>query len=188
MLKYLSVESNLIVSCFCLHYQLLKSKTGRPERSSQPCNQTIHSPSKCEQTPPNISNRGQKSKCAAGKTSVKKSDSSCDQRLQTSWKEVQRPLSPADSVMLVHLSPSEFVPEDDFKDGEKVYAGAKFSEPPSPSVLPKPPRHWVGENTHQYATDGREQMTSHLKSLLKVPDKPWWLHLVTTNHNLKNYY
>ncbi|XP_062406796.1 proline-rich nuclear receptor coactivator 1 [Sardina pilchardus] len=153
--------------------ELLKSKTGRPERSSQLGNQTIYGPSKCEQPPPNVSNRGQKSRCsAAGKTSVKKSDNSCHQRPQSSSKEVKKPFSIADNISLVNLCQPEFVPEDSLKDGEKVYAGAKFSEPPSPSVLPKPPSHWVGENAPPCAGDGREQMTSHLKSLLKVPDKP----------------
>lgn len=152
--------------------ELLKSKTGRPERASQLSNQTNHGPSKCEQTPQNVTNRAQKSKCssAAVKASSKKSENS-RQRLQSGCKEVKKPLSPADNIRLVNLCQSACVLEDSPKDGEKVYAGAKFSEPPSPSVLPKPPSHWVGDGTPQCRSDGREQMTSHLKSLLKVPDK-----------------
>lgn len=88
----------------------------------------------------------------------------------TSLQEQKKPLHPNNNAKVVNMLPPEASPEC-LKDGDKVYAGAKFSEPPSPSVLPKPPSHWVGENEPQHSSQSREQMSVHLKSLLKVQDQ-----------------
>jgi len=66
--------------------------------------------------------------------------------------------SPAASLRQTNQSPSS-----------PGYAGAKFSEAPSPKVLPKPPIHWVdaGSALLSSASPCRE-MTDALKGLLKV--------------------
>lgn len=45
-----------------------------------------------------------------------------------------------------------------------AYAGPKFSEPPSPNLLPKPPSHWMNFGDF----DSHDSMSSQLKEMLKV--------------------
>lgn len=57
-----------------------------------------------------------------------------------------------------------------------LYAGAKFSEPPLPTELPKPPSHWMKsitknnfvEAANSFSGESCAQMTNNLKVLLKV--------------------
>lgn len=100
----------------------------------------------------------------------KKNDNSGSPNKPSPLREQKKPLAASNSAEIVNTQPAEAAPEY-LKDGDKVYAGAKFSEPPSPSVLPKPPSHWVGDSAPQRSDRSREQMTVHLKSLLKVQDQ-----------------
>uniref|UniRef100_A0A3B4UR21 Proline-rich nuclear receptor coactivator 1 n=1 Tax=Seriola dumerili TaxID=41447 RepID=A0A3B4UR21_SERDU len=123
-----------------------------------------------EQLTQNVNSRSQKPKqdqTAAASHAAKKKDRSSPNKPPP--REQKKPLHASNNLKTVSAAPAETAPEY-LKDGEKVYAGAKFSEPPSPSVLPKPPSHWVGENEPQLSNQSREQMTVHLKSLLKVQD------------------
>ena len=52
-------------------------------------------------------------------------------------------------------------------DGSVPYAGAKFSSPPPPSVLPKPPSHWIASPIHNFDMDVAA-MSKHLRMLLRV--------------------
>lgn len=61
---------------------------------------------------------------------------------------------------------------------ENNYAGASFHSPPEPTVLPKPPSHWMsgrnGSSVHSAALDyyfhqTTNAMSVHLKGILKVP-------------------
>ncbi|KAG7200841.1 hypothetical protein KM043_003209 [Ampulex compressa] len=50
------------------------------------------------------------------------------------------------------------------------YAGAKFSEPPSPASLPKPPSHWTTRlmTSCQQQSDRSCDISNHLKMVLNV--------------------
>lgn len=51
----------------------------------------------------------------------------------------------------------------------QAYAGAKFSEPPSPTLLPKPPQHWFGFDLKTgSAASEFSNFEVHLKHVLKV--------------------
>uniref|UniRef100_A0A3Q2QT63 Proline-rich nuclear receptor coactivator 1 n=1 Tax=Fundulus heteroclitus TaxID=8078 RepID=A0A3Q2QT63_FUNHE len=103
--------------------------------------------------------------------SAKRSDNRTPKKPSSSHppppREHKKPLNAADNTKIPSTPSAE---AEYLKDCEKIYAGAKFSEPPSPSVLPKPPSHWVGENEPEPSSQSREQLTFHLKSLLKVQD------------------
>jgi hypothetical protein len=51
---------------------------------------------------------------------------------------------------------------------ETPYAGAKFSSPPPPSVLPKPPSHWISQTAPYLEKDVAAMMSQHLRVLLNV--------------------
>ncbi|KAM4772379.1 proline-rich nuclear receptor coactivator 1 [Rhinophrynus dorsalis] len=152
-------------------YHVLKTKMVKSEQRNMKYekNNSAHSSSayRCEQR----NFHKQKNKCNIPHTKANTPNKSG--KLQTESELVpncfrkphKKPLTSAENVR--NLKPNEdFFPKVE-AEKEISYAGAKFSDPPSPSVLPKPPSHWMGRKG-QHSDQCKEMMTFHLKTLLKV--------------------
>ncbi|KAM4695173.1 proline-rich nuclear receptor coactivator 1 isoform 1-T1 [Discoglossus pictus] len=147
-----------------LKTKMVKSeKKIKSEKNSTPHSPCVH---RCEQW----SHHKQKSKCNIQhtKNSPKKSErlqTECDIINSPFRKQEKKPLASAENVR--DLKPTQDTFPRDVNAKKINYAGAKFSDPPSPSDLPKPPSHWVGKKSLHF-DQCKELMTFHLKTLLKV--------------------
>ncbi|KAL3864030.1 hypothetical protein ACJMK2_005742 [Sinanodonta woodiana] len=74
--------------------------------------------------------------------------------------------SPSTVMTSVDLNNQEIVDSRSRSPQGTAYAGAKFSESPSPDALPKPPSHWFASEI--VVSDSCDHFSSHLKMLLNV--------------------
>ncbi|XP_067840996.1 proline-rich nuclear receptor coactivator 1 [Heptranchias perlo] len=154
--------------------KVIKSNMGRSDQVIIQHTQFMYSVNKTEEycQPLNTTKKRNKRNLPLKKTSIKRNEKNHNQnapsleRCNILKKEGEKPIISGNHCKNLKLRKVGLKSVLGLQ-GDQNYAGPKFSEPPSPSVLPKPPSHWVGAHA-EYPDESKEIMTVHLKTLLKV--------------------
>ncbi|XP_078068609.1 proline-rich nuclear receptor coactivator 1 [Mustelus asterias] len=144
--------------------KVTKSNMGKSDKAMAPQTQLMYSVNKAEEhCQPSNTKRRNKRNLQLRKSSIKRNENNHSQnspsveRCNILKKEGEKPIiygNNPKNLRLLKVGLKSVLS----LQGDQNYAGPKFSEPPSPSVLPKPPSHWVG--AHAEYPDERFQEKS----------------------------
>ncbi|XP_043542320.1 proline-rich nuclear receptor coactivator 1-like isoform X1 [Chiloscyllium plagiosum] len=147
-------------SCLTAEERKVTKSMGRSDKAIIPHTQFMYSVNKTEYCQPLNTKKRNRRSLQLRKTSIKRNENSHSQNgpsvecCNIIKNDADKPIisaNPSKNLKLLKAGLKSALS----LQGDQNYAGPKFSEPPSPSVLPKPPSHWVG--AHAECHDERVQ-------------------------------